>query len=101
VKLLKNQYQDILNAFQEFGMDSDSFALTKRRGRIIIQFSSRTSSFELYRRKLVTLSPQRQWHHQEQYELHFHGNHHMVASWEDVMNQLRGWIALEEGLNKV
>lgn len=93
MKLLKNQYQDILNVLQESGMSIENFTLTKKKGRIKIQVSGEDSFFEFFRRKSVALDEEdHQWRHSEHYELTSLGRQLIVAEWHEVMSKFKEWV---------
>lgn len=93
MRLLKDQYQDILNAFQDFGIGPDLFTLTKKKGRIRIQVSGNESFIEFFRRKAVELNrDDLQWHHYEHYEINIAGQLHIVSNWTEFIDHLKAWI---------
>ncbi|MCB0487226.1 MAG: hypothetical protein R2820_09305 [Cyclobacteriaceae bacterium] len=93
MKLLKDQYQDIVGLANSFQLSEGDISLVKRRGRINISVTGFSSSFEFFRRKSVSLSANdRQWEKLEHYELNYDGQKIIVANWKDVTHHFGQWL---------
>lgn len=96
MKLLQIQYLDICEAINEFGIDRERLSLVKKRGRIKIQIEGISPSFELFKRKNVSLAnPDHQWEKSEYYELTATDTQSIVSTWEEVISAFKIWIKIQ------
>lgn len=97
MKLLQNQYQDIIQTLNEFNISTEKLSLVKKKGRIKIYIEGVGPHFEFFRRKSVSLTPiDHQWEKSEHYELNVAGSIALAADWAEVVTQFRKWL---EALN--
>lgn len=95
MKLLKQQYQDILNSLDAFHIAHQKITLVKKKGRIKIQLAGVESYFEFFRRKSVSLTDDdHQWQKSEHYELKVDGKASLVEDWEGVISHLNTWLTI-------
>lgn len=93
MKLHQTQYQDILNALDEFQIEHERLSLVKKKGRIRVQIEGVDSTFEFFRRKSVSLMEEtKEWQKSEHYELSVGSNAALVADWIEVVNHLKRWL---------
>lgn len=92
LKLLKVQYQDILQTLEDQKIPPENLSLVKVKGRIRVQISGIESYFEFFRRKSVTITETHQWKDLEHYELNISGKHKIVTVWSDVVLEFELWL---------
>ena len=93
MKLLQSQYQDVLQALDEFQINHDRLSLTKKKGRINVHIDGIDSSFEFFKRKSVSLSEDANaWEKSEHFELKAGGTAALVADWKEVVAHLKRWL---------
>jgi len=93
LKLLKTQYQDILQILAELKIPLENLSLVKTKGKIRVIVTGFDPYFEFFRRKSVSLTQEvHQWKELEHYELNVSGKLHHVPPWSDVVLALRAWL---------
>jgi hypothetical protein len=92
LKLLKAQYQDILQTLEDQKIPMENLSLVKVKGRIRVQVSGVDSHFEFFKRKSVVITETHQWQHVEHHELNISGKHKIVSVWSDVVLEFKLWL---------
>ncbi|MEQ8362702.1 MAG: hypothetical protein RIF39_03485 [Cyclobacteriaceae bacterium] len=93
MKLLKAQYQDILQVLEEQKIPIEKLSLVKIKGRIRVLVAGVDSHFEFFRRKSVAITQEKhQWEHVEHYELNILGVRKNVSVWPEVVLALELWL---------
>lgn len=93
LKLLRTQYQDILQVLAELKIPLEKLSLVKTKGRIRVKVAGVDSHFEFFKKKSVSLTQDgHQWKELEHYELNVSGKRHYVLAWPDVVLALKVWL---------
>lgn len=93
MKLLKNQYQDLLSILDDFGIEHERLSLVKKKGRIKIHIQGFDSYFEFFRRKSISLTDDdHKWQKSEHYELNYNSQAVLVADWNEVIAHFKRWV---------
>lgn len=83
-----------MKVFEERGVRPESILLVKRKGRIRIQLPEESSYFEFFRVKSVSIDETNHtWENFEHYETVSDGVVRTVANWEEVIAEVRKWLA--------
>lgn len=93
MKLLKNQYQDVLEVLSDLKISEERLSLIKRKGKIQLRIEGIDGYFEFFRRKSTSLtSEDHQWQKSEHYELNIEGQTAMISDWDQVISYLKTWL---------